>query len=324
MLTTTTNINIINYNNFENPKNYKGGEEEESTKPILDKLEKHNLPSSTTNTIIAGNNDVVKKIVKKNTNPKPATDNNANSNNLKISGKNLNNMLSGMPGVQLMNMTMNNKTFKNVLSNPGTSEGSQGHLFTSINFNQNFKDLINIMPNANLDAAYKTFYKNKGDKYNFDIDTNAIKQSYLNNPSYRGQGVIDEAEELTREEKKKSKSLNPAIKQVNLNVKKINEMNINTQQETSPVNSKHKVVPVNSYNNYNNQNNNYKSSSPNKNLNYQGGNNSNKALNMMVVTNGYGNFNNSGNNYNSHATKNVLPSISKNQNLKKFNQMINK
>ena len=286
----TTNINIINYNTF-NP----------TPTQDLDNAEKSNLVTANNITSYVEKVEPVKKTFKKTLTVKNADVQKLSNKSLNNLNSNLNAGVNNVAQLNQMNMTTGSKLSKNSTDN---------HLYTSFNFNKNFKDnlnLISLLPGTNLDSAYKTFYKNKDDKYNFDIDLNAINSnSNIKNipiqqnqhPTYRGKEIIDETVEIARDEKKKSKSLNPMKK-------KTTDSN-NNYQDSSPLN-KNKGSTTNAYS-YNNASN--KSSSPLKNLNF---NSSNKSL---------------GNTYGVPGTvngmKNMLPSISKNHNLKRFSQLISK
>lgn len=269
----TTNINIINYNNYD--QNHMNEDDKAANVENVKKVKKVSQSKITgefTNNI------------------KPVSENNLNST---------------------IAQNMNSSTGKGFHYGKNSPES---HLMTSVNFNKNLKEklnLISLLPNPSLDAAFKTFYKNKEDKYNFDIDIhnlntgNTIGQGMTSNfpPNYqksitnvyggniKNQNIINEDAEIHREEKKKTK-----ISNVNLKTKRTTEL---LHHESSPTNAKHKLYS-NNIHPYN------KSTSPLKNLHY--------------APQGI-----KSNNINYGGNKNIhLPSISKNvsYNLKKFSQMM--
>ena len=101
---------------------------------------------------------------------------------------------------------------------------------TSINFNSiKNKEDVSILKNYNENlVGYKTFYKNKNDKYNFNINTNF--NSNYNNNYYKKEPIIKEEDEYKNTKKFK-----------NLNIINTNKFKTNSNlYEYSSPNSKEK------------------------------------------------------------------------------------
>ena len=101
---------------------------------------------------------------------------------------------------------------------------------TSINFNSiKNKEDVSILKNYNENlVGYKTFYKNKNDKYNFNITTNF--NSNYNNNYYKKEPIIEEEDEYKNTKKFK-----------NLNIINTNKFKTNSNlYEYSSPNSKEK------------------------------------------------------------------------------------
>ena len=101
---------------------------------------------------------------------------------------------------------------------------------TSINFNSiKNKEDVSIFKNYNENlVGYKTFYKNKNDKYNFNINTNF--NSNYNNNYYKKEPIIEEEDEYKNTKKFK-----------NLNIINTNKFKTNSNlYEYSSPNSKEK------------------------------------------------------------------------------------
>lgn len=113
---------------------------------------------------------------------------------------------------------------------------------TSINFNSiKNKEDVSILKkyNENL-VGYKTFYKNKNDKYNFNINTNF--NSNYNNNYYKKEPIIEEEDEYKNTKKYK----NLTIINSNANTNKY-KTNSNLYEYSSPNNKEKKNTHYNYY-----------------------------------------------------------------------------
>ena len=187
----TTNINILNYNTYNENNNSNNNSNEASI----------SLSSQ-------------KKLNKL---PKPKEHNEYNS--------------VSMPKVGMMTITnkfpsVNFKKFKPLPNKPKSQQDLSSSI-TSFNFNKQYKNspnIISLMPTGHL-TGYKTFFTNKNDKYNFNINTNFNPKEYQNSSRINNNMVIEEEAEYNNnyykeEQKKKSKSLNPLMK-TNTNMHKL-------------------------------------------------------------------------------------------------------
>lgn len=143
IISNLTNINIINYNNFD-PSGIKNS----NTEKFLSQQQSVN---SNYNSLNFDSDKLGNKIFY--------------NNNSQNSGNNLNSINTNLPGEKKQNKLINSNKF---LQN-------KNMVLTSYNFNQNLKDnILSLYTSTTFDKNFKTFYK--GDPYNFDIDIN-----FLNN-----------------------------------------------------------------------------------------------------------------------------------------------
>ena len=157
----TTNINIINYNTYNENNNSNNNSNEASI----------SLSSQ-------------KKLNKL---PKPKEHNGYNS--------------VSMPKVGMMTITnkfpsVNFKKFKPLPNKPKSQQDLSSSI-TSFNFNKQYKNspnIISLMPTGHL-TGYKTFFTNKNDKYNFNINTNFNPKEYQNSSRINNNMVIEEEAE---------------------------------------------------------------------------------------------------------------------------------
>lgn len=281
-LINTTNINIINYNTFNN--------------------------SDSLNTTQVNNcNPLYKKI------------NNLHSNKAKQPSKEKGNILASMA------MTMTNQfplayqnTFDKQKQNQFDLSSKKSYeaeipSTTSLNFNANQSkgnlNITSLLPSSQL--AYKTFYKNKNDKYNFGINTNFPNYSLKNNPICNNTNTIDEEVEYKATNTKKSKSLNHGNQKYN---SKLSNNNIN-YYECSPKDKSKNIYEM-IYSNKSNS----PSKNPNMNNNIKQNNYYQSIYGAMPNVSCYG--------YGFAKDKNVyLPQLNKNHyqnNYKKFHQLVNR
>ena len=289
MINTTTNINIINFNTYNGMGSMNNStitnnlhQNKDNSPPQAENISQPNL----------------------NTKPKPKKDKTIPSMAMTMTNQFPLMYQKSFAKNQQMNFT-SRKSYEIKKDNEFQSTTSM------IKDNLN---LVNVFPNNAYLTGYKTFYKNKNDIYNYNINTNFSNVNYYgkNKKMHNKNSIIEEEEEERQISTKKSKSLNQKPKN------KLNNYN-NNIYENSPVKDKNK------YSMYYNSN---KSNSP-----YRNSNNSHSKGH-------YGNYgampniscyNKESSNYNSNngvgntSNQCYLPSLSKNVyhvNFKKFHQMI--
>lgn len=225
------------------------------------------------------------------------------------------------PNNNIMAMTMTNRFpqmyKKNILKTNGKMNlqrqsydyQKEKELTTSINFTHKNKDTIGLPKNYNDSlVGYKTYYKNKNDKYNFSINTNF--GSNYNSNYYKGNSIIEEEDEY-KTNSKKYKNLNT----INLYTNNYNKLKTNSNlYDHINANNKEKNK-TNIYHNYQQtyfEKKSNISTSP-SNRNQSKGNGASKSNNIYLPSLGKNyNYNNGNNNYGYY------------KNLKQFQQMITK
>jgi serine/threonine protein kinase len=188
IISNTTNINIINYNNFDNK----------------------NSPTTATATVNNPNNII----------PPVNINSGILANEEKIS---LNTTKFGtFDGKK----TFTNTNFINPTSKMSSST-TGNMVLTSYNFNQNLKDnILSMYSSTAFDKNFKTFYK--GDPYNFEIDTNFIKEKGKKQKKENDNNllVMRNNLDIIGEEKTQKHVLNPVKKQIKLGDNTGNAVNI--------------------------------------------------------------------------------------------------
>ena len=291
MINTTTNINIINFNTYNNGNNNDNTINHENSPPSY---KTHNISQpNLCNKVKRKKDKHISSMAMTMTNQFPI-----------MYQKNFS---KNQPSVT----SRKSYEIKNDNEFPST---------TSINFNNsNIKDNLNIatlLPSNAYLTGYKTFYKNKNDVYNYNINTNFSNVNYYGKvkKKHNKNSIIEEEEEDRQTSTKKSKSLNQKPKG------KSNNNNTSNYYESSPLKEKNK------YGMYYNSN---KSNSPyhNSNQSHSKGHYANYGAMPNISCFNTKEKINSYRENNERSGQCFLPSLPKNvyhANFKKFHQMINK
>ena len=239
VINNMTNINIINYNNYNSEEKYKNNNaDNENVNSVKKNKNKKIEINDSKKNMMDNNKQSNSNLLEQNQNSKDNINSNSNSNtkkSLSVSKGNkpnkfesitLSNNFHNVKLVSLSQGKNNNKQSNNLTNNNSNQNIIQnsfniqkininGNNFNSnqkskSNKNNNYNNEFISFTNSNIDG-YKTFFNlNKSkDKYNFKINTGYIKEEgkkYINkniNNTNDYNGIIDENEEYTEHAPKK-------------------------------------------------------------------------------------------------------------------------
>lgn len=300
--------------NRENKTNEKTISKQGSSKNIQNANEKNKMFNNTTNINIINFNTYNANNTNETSSPPQTHNVNQNNNDILIPKDTIKKDKKISP----MAMTMTNhfplmyqKNFSKNQPSVTTRKSYDIKKDIELQSNKDNLNLIGLLPNNAYLTGYKTFYKNKNDIYNYNINTNFSNVNYYNKAkkAHNKNSIIEEEEEERQSSTKKSKSLNQKPKNKTQNY-----------YESSPIKDKNK------YSIYYNNN---KSNSPyqNNNQSHSKGHYANYGAMPNISCYNTKEKINSYRDMNERNQQCFLPSIAKNgyhANFKKFHQMLNK
>ena len=225
VINNTTNINIINYNCFNDSPNRNNNLK--IPKKILDIAQTQKIPFKSLT-----NNDIIENSINKSKTQKKKINNFTKSmisfNNINLNNKNNIIIKNNSKKSSSMNKVENDYSYmgisqkiptfgiislsqgkkeKKKYNNETTKTGNNTFYKVNLNVihnnnNRNNNDnynFISLLKEGYSTDGFKKFYNNKDNKYNYNINTNYIKEEnkkYLYNNSFLDKNIIDEKEEF--------------------------------------------------------------------------------------------------------------------------------